>query len=220
MGTSRGTWVRVTAIVAVVLLLMVRFAWQRHAKMTSQDAIPDRSLTSPLNRPGGGSAPDEAYAIYSALYETPAGEPLAFAEDSVTDIPQVDGSCLKPSTPEQREMTAAFESANRQSHRWENRFTIPAGYRLLSPGETVEAKACLDNHAPHPANCGKYKQIRHVRFLGIPGINQNHTRALVSVVRMCGPYCGNGGIFEVEKTGATWRRADPSDFTRNCSWMY
>jgi hypothetical protein len=59
-----------------------------------------------------------------------------------------------------------------------------------------------------------------VRFLGVPGTNQNHTRALVSVVRMCGPYCGNGGIFEVEKTGGTWRRADASDFTRNCSWMY
>jgi hypothetical protein len=219
MHISRSTWVRVTAIAAGVLLLWVRFGWHRRDSPSSH-AIPDRSLTSPLNRPGGGTAPEEAYAIYSALYEAPAGEPLAFAEDSVTDIPQVDGSCLKPSTPDERELTAAFEAANRQSHRWESRFTIPAGYQLLSPSETVEAKACLDNHVPHPASCDRYKQIRHVRFLGIPGINPNHTRALVSVVRMCGPYCGNGGIFEVEKAGATWRRADTTDFTRNCSWMY
>lgn len=219
MHKSRGTWVRVTAVMAVVLLLWLRFGWHRSIRPAHQP-VPDRSLTSPLNQPGGGSAPEEAYAIYSALYQEPTGEPLAFSEDSVTDIPQLDGSCLKPSTPEQREMMAAFEAANRQSHRWENRFTIPAGYQLLSQRETMEAKACLDNHAPHPANCDKYKQIRHVRFLGNPGLNQNHTRALVSVVRMCGPYCGNGGIFEVEKTGAAWRRADATDFTRNCSWMY
>jgi hypothetical protein len=37
---------------------------------------------------------------------------------------------------------------------------------------------------------------------------------------MCGPYCGNGGIFEVEKAGGTWRRGDTTDFTSNCSWMY
>ena len=213
-------WVRVSVIAAVLLLLLVRFAWLRHARMTSLPAIQDRSVTSPLNRPGGGSAPEEAYAIYSALCQQPTGEPLAFSEDSVTDIPQLDGSCLKPSTAEERELTAAFEAANRQSHRWEGRFTIPAGYQLLTRSEAAEAQACLDNHAPHPANCNRYKPIRHVRFLGNPGINQTHTRALVSVVRMCGAYCGNGGIFEVEKTAATWRRADTTDFTRNCSWMY
>lgn len=219
MLVSRRMLLRLTALAAVVLFLWLRFGWHWPARW-AHPSVADRSLTSPLNRPGGGSAPEEAYAIYSALYQEPAGEPLAFSSDSVTDIPQVDGSCLKPATPEQRELTAAFEAANRQSHRWESKFTIPSGYQLLSPSEAMEAKACLDNHAPQPANCDKYRQIRHVRFLGVPGTNQNHTRALVSVVRMCGPYCGNGGIFEVEQTGGTWRRADASDFTRNCSWMY
>ena len=219
MRVSRRMLLRLTALAAVGLLLWVRFGGHWPAGRAHQP-VPDRSLTSPLNQPGGGPAPEEAYAIYSGLYQDPTGEPLAFSAGSVTDIPQVDGSCLRPSTPEQHEMTAAFEDANRQSHRWEEKFTIPGGYQLLSPGEAMEAKTCLDNHAPHPASCEKYKQIRHVRFLGVPGANQNHTRALVSVVRMCGPYCGNGGIFEVEKTGSTWRRADTSDFTRNCSWMY
>jgi hypothetical protein len=213
--------VRITAVAALVLLLLLlRFAWKPHGRGPSRPAIQDRSVTSPLNQPGGGDAPEEAYAIYSALYEAPAGEPLAFAENSVTDIPQVGGSCLKPSVPEEREMTSAFEAANRQSHRWESRFAIPAGYRLLSRDEAAEEQTCLDNHAPHAGDCDKYREIRHVRFLGVPGTNQSHTRALVSVVRMCGSYCGSGGIFEVEKKGGTWRRADTTDFTRNCSWMY
>jgi hypothetical protein len=59
-----------------------------------------------------------------------------------------------------------------------------------------------------------------VRYLGVPGFDRAHTHALVSVVKMCGRYCGNGGIFEVEKEGKTWRRMDPTDFTRECSWMY
>jgi hypothetical protein len=177
-------------------------------------------VTSPLNRPGGGTAPEEAYAIYSALYQAPSGEPLAFSEVSVTDIPQVNGSCLKPAAPEEREMTEAFEAANRQSHRWENKFSIPGGYQLLSRSEAAEAQTCLDKHAPHPAGCGRYEQLRHVRFLGVPGLDHAQTRALVSVVRMCGRYCGSGGIFEVEKSGGVWRRAETSDFTRECSWMY
>ena len=49
---------------------------------------------------------------------------------------------------------------------------------------------------------------RHVRYLGVPGFDHTHTRALVSVVKMCGNHCGSGGIFEVEKSGNTWRRAE------------
>ena len=49
----------------------------------------------PLNQSGGGPAPADAYEVYSALYQAPMQEPLAFAEDSVTDIPQVNGNCLR-----------------------------------------------------------------------------------------------------------------------------
>src|SRR5258708_255127 len=82
------------------------------------------------------------------------------------------------------------------------------------------AAACLESYGNDSAQCATYKNLGHVRFLGVPGLDRARTRALVSVVKMCGRYCGNGGIFEVEKAGATWRRADPTDFTRNCSWMY
>jgi hypothetical protein len=206
--------------VAVLLLFWLRHSVLRHRKPLVTRAVPDRSVTNPLNQPGGGSPPAEAYEIYSALYQAPNQEPLAFAEDSVTDIPQVDGSCLKPSTPREREMTEAFEAANRQTHRWENKFAIPEGYRLLSESDAKQAQACLESHGNDGAQCATYKDLRHIRFLGVPGLDRAGTRALVSVVKMCGRYCGNGGIFEVEKAGGAWRRTDTTDFTSNCSWMY
>jgi hypothetical protein len=220
MRTSRRLWFRVTLVAVVVALLWVRIGSRRHAERPASKAPVDLSVISPLNQPGGGTAPADAYQIYSALYQAPVGEPLVFSEDSVTDIPQVNGSCLRPSTPQEREMADAFAAANQRSHRWEQEFTIPAGYQLLKRSEAAEAQTCLETHGQDAARCERYKQVRHVRFLGDPGFDRAHTRALVSVVKMCGSFCGSGGIFEVEKTGGTWRRAETTDFTRNCSWMY
>jgi hypothetical protein len=220
MRISRGTTVRIALVLAVAVFLWVRLGRHRGAHPANSGAIPDRAVTSQLNQPGGGAAPDEAYAIYSALYQVPAGEPLVFSEDSVTDIPQVNGSCLKPSTNEERVMTEAFEEANQQSHRWEKKFAMVQGYQLLSRSEASQAQACLDKHDQSSVQCEKYSQLRHLRFLGVPGLDPTHTRALVSIVRMCGSFCGNGGIFEVEKSGTAWRRAETTAFTRECSWMY
>ena len=123
MRISRGLWLWITVAVIAVVILWVRIISQRHTETPATKAITDLSVTSPLNQPGGGTAPEEAYDIYSALYQAPIQEPLVFAEDSVTDIPQVNGSCLKPSTPKEHEMTDAFVVANQQSHRWEQNFT-------------------------------------------------------------------------------------------------
>src|SRR3954454_15713065 len=218
MNLSWRIWAGAIVAVAVIAFIGTRIHWLRHASQPA--AIHDRSTTNPLNLPGGGTAPAEAYEIYSALYREPAGEPLVFANDSVTDIPQVNGTCLRPTTPEERELSAAFEAANQQTHRWEQKFTIPQGYELLSHGQAADAQSCLQTHMQDAARCAPYKQVRHVRFLGVPGFDRGHTHALVSVVKMCGRYCGNGGIFEVEKAGGTWRRSEPSGFTRECSWMY
>jgi hypothetical protein len=220
MRVLRKIWVRVTLLAIVLSLLWVRFNPYRTRKPHTDKTIIDRAETSPLNRPGGGAAPADAYEVYAALYQAPMDEPLAFAEDSVTDIPQVNGSCLQPATAQERELTDAFTAANGQSHRWEQKFAIPQGYRLLSHEQAGQALGCLQAHAQDGNRCGQYRGIRHVRFLGVPGFDPSHTRALVSVVKMCGGYCGNGGIFEVEKAGGTWKRADTADFTRNCSWMY
>jgi hypothetical protein len=182
--------------------------------------IPDLAATSPLNQSGGGPAPTEAYEVYSGLYQAEMNEPLAFAANSQTDIPQVGRSCLRPTTPDEEEMADAFAAANRQSHLWEAKFSIAQGYRLLSPDQAAQALTCLATHMHDAGQCASYKQLSHLRSLGVPGFNRTHTRALVSVIKSCGGFCGSGGIFEVEKAGSTWRRAAATDFIRNCSWMY
>ena len=217
MRSSRVFLIVLLVVAAVVVVWRVSGRF-RHANPVP--AVSDRSATSPLNMPGGGPAPADAYAVYSDLYKEPAGEPLVFSNDSITDIPQVNGSCLKPSTPEERELTAAFEAANQQTHRWEEKFNIAQGYRLFTRSQATDAQSCIQTHMQDAAKCAPYAQIHHVRYLGVPGFDQARTHALVSVVKMCGRYCGNGGIFEVEKSGAGWKRSDPSDFTRECSWMY
>ncbi len=226
----RSSAIRVIAVVALIAVVLFRLGWHRGPRPqapVSQGAIPDLSakpvadlsLTSPLNVPGGGVAPADAYEVYSALYQEPLPEPLVFSEESVTDIPQVSGSCLQPATPEERELMGAFVAANRQSHRWEARFTIPGGYELISRDQAGQAQRCIETHFQSTV-CEPFKRVLHVRFLGVPGFDRTHTHALVSVVKMCGSFCGSGGIFEVEKTAGTWRRSEPSAFTRECSWMY
>ncbi len=167
--------------------------------------ITDLGATIPLNQPGGSVVPTEAYSVYSALYQAPMQEPLVFSEDSLTDIPQVNGSCLRPTTAQEHEMTDAFVAANQQTHRWEQKFSIPQGYRLLPQSELTREN---------------YKQLRYVRLLGVPGFDRAHTRALVSVIKSCGHFCGSGGIFAVDKISGTWQRSATTDFTSDCSWMY
>lgn len=189
------------------------------ARHNTPTGVPDLSVTSPLNQPGGGPAPADAYEVYSALYQQPAGEPLIFDQDSGTDIPQVGGSCLRPKTKDEWQMTAAFQAANRMSHRWERRFTIPQDYRLLNNDATGEALHCIESHEQSGA-CAPYSGVQHVRFLGVPGFDAAHTHALVSVIKKCGGFCGTGGIFEVEKKAGTWQRVAPTDFVQDCSWAY
>jgi hypothetical protein len=66
-----------TVAVAVVLVWITSaYRAKRHAK-----PITDLGVTMPLNQSGGGPAPAEAYEVYSALYQAPMPEVLAFAED-------------------------------------------------------------------------------------------------------------------------------------------
>ena len=204
----------------IALLLWLQMRMPHHPTPPTHKPIPDLSSTSPLNQPNGGPAPTDAYEIYSNLYQAPADEPLVFSEDSVTDIPQLNGSCLKPTTPQERELTDAFNLANQHSRRWQKLFNIPQGYQLISRAQVSMARTCIETHNQDATLCAPYKSLRHIRFLGVPGFDRAHRHALVSVVKMCGGFCGSGGVFEVEKSSNTWRRSDPSDFTRECSWMY
>ena len=223
---------RVGLVAAAVTILCVRLIPRHGARLEHPVAfphqdqgdghssgVPDLSVTRPLNQPGGGPAPADAYAVYSALYQAPVGEPLVFDEDSGTDIPQVGGSCLRPKSDDERQMTKSFEAANRMSHRWEPRFTIPQDYRLLDNDATGQALHCVSSHEQGGA-CVPYAGVQHVRFLGVPGFDGTHTHALVSVIKKCGGFCGSGGIFEVELKGGMWQRMAPTDFVEDCSWAY
>jgi hypothetical protein len=201
MRISRWIWLVVVLFAGTLLWMGIHSL--RRPKTPSP--ITDLGATMPLNQPGGGVVSTEAYAVYSALYQAPMQEPLVFSEDSLTDIPQVNGSCLRPTAAQEQEMTDAFVAANQQTHRWEQKFSIPQGYRLLPHSELTQEN---------------YKQIRYVRLLGVPGFDHAHTRALVSVIKSCGHLCGSGGIFAVERMGGTWQRSATTDFTRDCSWMY
>lgn len=211
-------WLRVLLLCFLVALFWYRFMPHRaRPRLIPQK---DLSITNPLNQPGGGPAPAEAYAIYSALYQQPSNEPLVFGENSQTDIPQVDSSCLKPATPDEHELADAFNAANAKSHGWQPKFAIPQGYRIVPPMQTAEAIACIQAHGHGPPSCSAWKGVQHVRFLGVPGLDQAGNHALVSVIKSCGPDCGSGGIFEVEKSGDSWTRSPASSFTSDCSWMY
>ena len=213
MRFSRHLWLTL-ALLAVALVML----WNRYHARKAR--ITDLSVTSPLNQPGGGAVPNDAYDVYSGLYSAPLDEPLVIAQDSSTDIPQLNGNCLKPSTPEEQQMVASFESANRHSQSWDARFSVPYSYRVLSPRELNEAMNCFATHAQGSAQCSSYKDMKHVRILGVPGFDATRTRAIVSVLKKCGPYCGTGGIFEARKENGSWKRAEPTVFTSDCSWRY
>jgi hypothetical protein len=211
----------VVLVLIAVALVWTRIASPHHARKPAGKPFADLGATMPLNQLGGGVAPAEAYEVYSALYQAPMHEQLVFAEDSETDIPQVNGSCLQPASSQEKEMTDAFVAANQQSHRWEQKFSIPQGYRLLPHAEISGAQTCLLSHHGGAAQCADHQQVRYVRFLGVPGFNHAHTRALVSVIKSCAPGdCGSGGIFAVEKTQGKWQRSPATDFNASCSWMY
>lgn len=212
--------IQVLVVLAAVVIAAIWLVPRRH-RSQPKNSIPDLSKTSPLNQAGGGDVPAEAYEPYSALYQQqPSDEPLVFAADSYADIPQLNGSCLHPATIQEHEMADAFAAANKQSHPWQRGFTIPQGYQLLTRAEVRQVESCLDTHGENRADCAKYKNIRHVRLLGIPGFDDSQTHALVSVIKEFGTARGNGGIFEVERIDRTWRRAETTAFTRDCSWIY
>jgi len=217
----RFSW-RPGMLLFLVALALV-WAWIASLHRAQKQAgrpITDLGVTMPLNQSGGGPAPADAYDVYSALYQAPMQEELAFAEDSVTDIPQVNGNCLKPATAQEQEMAAAFVSTNQQSHRWEQKFSIAQGYRLLPQSDLDQALMCLATHQRDGEPCKDYERLRYVRLLGVPGFDHARTRALVSVIKSCGHLCGSGGIFAVEKTAGAWQRSRTTDLTRDCSWMY
>ena len=140
-GRSGWLWLVIVMLIGSLLLARV-FRRQRPA---SHPPVADLSITSPLNAAGGGAVAGEAYQVYSDLYREPAHEALVFSEQSRTDIPQVNGSCLQPAAADEREMADAFVAANRQSHAWQPLFVIAQGYRIVA-AEAARIQSCVEEH--------------------------------------------------------------------------
>lgn len=68
----------VILVLIAVALVWTRIASPHHPRKPVTQPITDLGATMPLNQPGGGVAPAEAYEVYSALYQTPMNEPLVF----------------------------------------------------------------------------------------------------------------------------------------------
>ncbi len=160
--SSRSLWISLAAIAAGIFFFRV-FSLH-HTKPVASGTIPDLSVTSPLNQPGGGDVSAEAYEVYSALYQQPQQEPLAFAEDSQTDIPQVNGSCLKPSTPQEHEMADGI--CGREPAK------PPLGEEVHDPGWVSALFECRGTKSPE-LHCGPRK-----RWRGLLAISETHARAL------------------------------------------
>jgi hypothetical protein len=52
-------------------------------------------------------------------------------------------------------------------------------YRLLQGRELTQAHACLTTQGGDVAACAGYKQLKHVRYLGVPGFDHARAHALV-----------------------------------------
>ena len=74
-------WLRISLFAVAVVLLIVRLIPLRHTKVSVEKSVTDLAATSPLNQPGDGVAPSEAYDVYSGLYRTPSPDPLVFGDD-------------------------------------------------------------------------------------------------------------------------------------------
>ena len=203
MRASTRWWIGLSLAVVAAGIFFFRILSPHDTMPDARGTIPDLSVTSPLNQPGGGDVAAEAYEVYSALYQQPQQEPLAFAEDSRTDIPQVNGSCLKPSTPQEHEMADGICGCEPAKPPLGEKVHDSGWVSALSECRgTQRPRSCLADRGRGGADCSPYQKLMHVRFLGVPGFDHTHTRALVSVMKMCGGDCGSGGIFEVEKSGS------------------
>jgi hypothetical protein len=164
----------------------------------------DRKIAIPAN------IANDAYELYSFI--------LKSANAIAIDVgAQTNRTCIQPRSQEARAMAAELDRLANQKYAWEARFKLGHEYQLLSGEEIKKAfSPCLTGPSD-PVPCPESK-ITEVWHLSAPGFNPDHTRALVSVSRLCGGLCGEGSIRVYRKTVDGWKRED-DDFA-TCVWIY
>jgi hypothetical protein len=170
------------------------------------------------NATSGDPLTPEAYSLYSAIYRSGSAELLGIA---ASPLPFKDSSlsCLKPSTPEEREMVKAAKNQVVGRVEWKRQFDFGRAYILIPAAETNKAIDCIQFATRSGAltECDPYVKLQYVRFLSIPIFNRDHTRALVAASRVCGGVCGDGGVFVYRKTRDGWEFE--KDSFAKCHWV-
>ena len=165
----------------------------------------------------------DSYAFYSTIYRNRSdfaqGEVIAIASHPA-DFPPPPACAPKTRTSEDANM---LENAKRQVPAgllWQERFEFGRSYLLIPPSEVNEAIDCLVSRARGSASpkCVRYKDVQTVRFLSIPAFNLDHTRALVSISKVCGGLCGGGGTLVLALRDGRWVQ-EPNAFAM-CTWVY
>jgi hypothetical protein len=158
-----------------------------------------------------------SYSLYSAIYRSQtsserlgiAATPLSFPRDL---------ACLRPSTPEERQMVEGATNQVVGSVQWKREFDFGRAYTLIPAIEVNKAIDCIQfSRRDSAAGCEPYAKLKYVRILSIPVFNKDHTRVLVATSRVCGGLCGNGGVFVYRKTAQGWEW-EKNSFA-GCHWV-
>ena len=145
----RLSWRLGLRVVLTLVVLALAWRWiglRWDARSSATRPVTDLAATMPMNQSGGGVAPADAYEVYSALYQAPMDEPLAFRRIRSPIFRRWMAVALSRRRRMEREMTDAFVAANRQSHRWEQKFSIRRATSCYHRSELMQVRSCLATH--------------------------------------------------------------------------
>jgi hypothetical protein len=96
-----------------------------------------------------------------------------------------------------------FYSRNNQPESVANQLALPLEYKLISSEELRHYSQ--DEGGSWGAFSKKYPKSSGLIAVSRVGLSRNGERALVYVERYCGPLCGTGKYFSLQKRDGSWR---------------
>lgn len=172
-------------------------------------------------RSGFGPAIED-YAFYSSVYRTSTwlepSEVVAISERIIATARSTDLACFKPRNAEERGLEKLALQLDGKRAVWKTHFEFGRPYKILSEGDAIRAENCIASHGMQTnESCKPFRGIKYVRYLSLPAFNREHTRALISIWRVCGGVCGEGSVQVYVKTNGIYRQELPT-FVR-CWWV-
>lgn len=162
-------------------------------------------------------ADDEGYAVYATVLR--AGwvwnqaklEPLLILQETepYERAATVDRLCVKleDSSSPFAEVLSAYVKANRKSVRLDRKFPVERAYTIVSRDDLRALSKDYSDKSP--------RGIVSTWFSAI-GFNAAKTLAVVHMGHSCGPSCGGGTYYFLEKKDGKWQLAKVRAMT--CAW--